>query len=330
MNIFILVEGVERLKTSLGSSYERAFKQNECLTHTIDFDDNKNFIDKVFIKLFNRSFRREIICFKQIKKLTRNKPFDPNIIFILKGSFLNKYSLKYLKNKFPKSKIICFNPDDPFNTKSCTKNIPSNIYLYDHYFIWSKILQKKISQLNTNTSFLDFAYDPLYVRKSIKKKYDVVFIGNSDEHRNNFFQEVSRLFKIQGIKLHIFGNGWENIQNATTHRQEQGEKYFTILSSAIININLLRVQNKNALNMRSYEIPSCDSLMLHEKSDRLAEVFEDSKGFSFASPKELVNICLRLLEDPKRISSIKNKQLETIKYETYSKRVAQILSIIHE
>jgi spore maturation protein CgeB len=99
------------------------------------------------------------------------------------------------------------------------------------------------------------------------------------------------------------------------------------LASAI-NLNVLRMQNKNACNMRTFEIPGCGGFMLHERSSELPGLFRPGiECDDFGTADELrrkIDYYLSHAEERARIASAgRNAALR----QTYTDWAAQVLAV---
>ncbi|GIU70075.1 MAG: hypothetical protein KatS3mg002_1311 [Candidatus Woesearchaeota archaeon] len=173
------------------------------------------------------------------------------------------------------------NPDNPFNTNRISSNclIKKSIPNYDYYFIWSNELKYKLSETYPNTKFiyLPFAVDDFIIpvfNNNFNYCYNLSFIGNSDKER--FFKLNLLLNSHQLIRenLMVFGNGWDSLNFKSIKGQVNGNDYFITFNKTKININILRDQNRDAHNMRTFEIPASCAFMLHEYSKDAIDLFK--------------------------------------------------------
>lgn len=78
-----------------------------------------------------------------------------------------------------------------------------------------------------------------------------------------------------------------------------------LLGSAKMGLNILRPQNEEGHNIRTYEIPATGTLMLSERSRELLNLFvEDKEAVYFSNPDELKQKVEYLLQNPALIKSI--------------------------
>ncbi|MEQ9667665.1 MAG: glycosyltransferase [Coleofasciculus sp. G2-EDA-02] len=98
-----------------------------------------------------------------------------------------------------------------------------------------------------------------------------------------------------------------------------------ILGSARIGLNILRPQNEMGHNIRTFEIPATETLMLSERSQELLKLFkEDREAIYFSSPDELNQKVEYLLQNPNLIQSIAEAGYKKALRYTISARVTEI------
>lgn len=338
MNILYVYEGNSNNLTGLGETFLREMNKNKEI-NIIPF----KFLSLTRNKYFNKFFQvlgvNKLYLNKQNNQLLKsvfNK--NPDVVFVFKGAGLYANVLKKIKLKRKNIKIATFNPDDPFNSKSCKQNIVDAVPLNDFYFIWSMALVRKIKNLGVNSvHYIPFATDTDIVSTPIFEgfKYDITFVGNGDEERLKWIKEIRDMINFSGmkIKLDVFGKKWPNIDGVQIHKGVEGFAYFNVLRHSKVSINILRLQNKNSLNMRTFEIPAAGGIMFHEESKE-AEFFftKDDPVYFFSSPKEFLSKLSFLLENldevQKSTSNLVNKFME-YNY-TYSARINKILECLKQ
>ena len=261
-------------------------------------------------------------------------------LFVVKGTFLLPDTLMEIKKIHPEIKLCCFNPDDPFNNESWGgsnhANIKESISYYDYYFIWSKGLIKKIKAYGVkNVNYRSIGFDNSVIKKfnNIPLKYNLSFIGNSDNERQAWINRSAELIAKNSLikNIDVFGLYWNNYNNITLNGGRYGENYFKVFYESKININILRNQNKGETNMRTFEIPATGNFMLHENSDAAKEFFkEDIDAVYFNSPEELVDKSEYYLKNESlRLKIAQSGYEKSLKSGyTYNDKVKEIIKII--
>ena len=79
----------------------------------------------------------------------------------------------------------------------------------------------------------------------------------------------------------IFGRYWKTVDGFDTKAEIRGNDYFNTIYKSKVNLNVLREQNKNSHNMRTFEIPGAGGFMLHEYSDEVADFFKEGTEVEF-------------------------------------------------
>jgi len=227
-----------------------------------------------------------------IEKKALNGSYD--FLFVMKGTDLKAKTLERIRKKNPDIRLICFNPDDPFNMSSSNQEILKSIPIYDHYCIWTRHLDQKLKQAGAK----DIIYFPFGVDDTIiypvatHYKYELSFVGNGDAERHKIIAEVLQEIKERNLNItvHVFGNNWPKLdQSLEVHGAQYGNDLLETIGATKINLNLLRKQNKAAINMRTFEIPAAGGFMLHEESEEARAFFTKDEALYFSSTRELVD-----------------------------------------
>ncbi|MCX7698099.1 MAG: glycosyltransferase [Candidatus Goldbacteria bacterium] len=297
MKIFI---SGSSFKYGLTMSFFRAFEKEGINNITIFGDEEEYWNDlKIFKNRYTHRIFWKIFSIRINKKfLEKIKEYKPDLILIFKGWFYKPKTIKEIKKILPNSKLICFNPDNPFNTwhHGVSNNwIRKSIPYYDVYFIWGKFLIDKLYKAGAKkVKYLPFGYDleinyPMYIKNDDEKKYygsDIAFIGTYDEERAWWLNQI------KDYNLKIWGNSWwkanKDLQKKWMKKPAYGEEFNKICSSSKIVLNIIRKQNIPSHNMRTFEAPACKSFVLSTRTDEVKEFFEEDKEIVlFSNPEEL-------------------------------------------
>ena len=314
---------------TLEKMYFRAFKKIG-LKVTLYHSDNsvKNIIGKFFEKYLSSIYylfvRKKFVNFF----FKNRKKYD--LVIIFKGLFLNKETIKKLKEK--NIKIVNIFPDNPLNTQVkniSNKNLVNCIEDYDLFCVWSQKIIKKIRKLKPKSHlyYLPFGYDGFIHRKvPPKKKYinTINFIGSYDPARLDFLK------KIRDNDLIIAGNNWrDHIKNEGNYIF--GKKLCSIISSSLISINLLRDQNKSSHNMRTFEVPAMGGLLLTKRSKEQKKFFPENKAsIMYANKKEFLKKINFILKNKNKMSKIRELSYKLSKKHSYTRRAINILKRLND
>lgn len=258
----------------------------------------------------------------ELERIVLKNNYD--YVFVMKGTDLKSTTLKHIKQAKPSLKLMCFNPDDPFNKASSNDDIISSIPLYDYYCIWTKHLDAQLKAAGAQ----HIVYFPFGIDREIiypvtsSYAYDISFIGNGDAERQKLIlglnQEIVK--RDLDIKIHIFGSNWPiSGKQMEVHGQRNDNELLETIGATRINLNLLRKQNKNSINMRTFEIPAAHGFMMHEKSDEAESFFlPNDEVVYFDSIEDLMDKCMYYLENEDKRLSVIQKCTDRIKKNDYS------------
>jgi spore maturation protein CgeB len=266
--------------------------------------------------------------------------FQPKLIIFVKCDDLSKAFYTRLR-RVCKAPIGSFHPDDPLNqtlwlkSGSVHRRALHQIAQCDISFFWSKeVMQRAVTSIGRDCRYLPFAADPAihhFVPNSdndtIRLGSDVCFVGNWDEERERW------LTPIADLGLAIWGGSYwgtrckdERLRNAWRGRPLYGDEMAKACLASKVNLNILRNQNKDACNMRTFEIPACGGFLLHERSAALGEMFRIGvECAEFGTPDELRKTILHYLSAPAERETIADNGHKRSTEHTYLDRATRIL-----
>jgi spore maturation protein CgeB len=323
---------------SIEKMYKRAFKKlgfKVILLHI--YDIQKNLIFRVIWKYFRFfyfiSIRKKIIKYIE----NSNKKYD--LIIIFKGIYINEEFLSLIKKVSNKSKIINIFPDNPFEIDYfkdiSNKNILKNIPYFDHIFIYSNLLLKKLRREypKNRFSYLPFGYDSV-VHKNLKKKsnncvkFDLSFIGTADNER---YEVIKRLDE---FKIILAGDGWNNYKlgkNITYIKKVNFKNFSNLLKRSKVSLNILRKQNETSHNMKTFEIPSMGGLMITNRTLEQNFYFPENKAsLMYGNIKELKSKIRKINTSYKKNNKIQKRSYMIVKKHSYVERAKYLLKKIYE
>ena len=266
---------------SLERMYFRAFKKANCDVKIFYiYNTNKNLFFRFIWKYF------KFLYFYQqrhgLQKYIKKNVNKYDLIIIFKGLYLNKKFIMDLKKICYSSKFVNIYPDNPFD-RSYFNDISNNnsfkaLKYFDYFFIYSKKIQKKLKLFlpRNKIIYLPFAHDPaIHKRKNFfcKNLYDISFIGTADKCRYNIVRQLT------DYKIVIGGNGWDRykqLKNVVYLGGINPQLSATVIRKSTISLNLLRKQNYDSHNMRTFEIPAMGGLMLTKRSAEQNHFFREN------------------------------------------------------
>jgi spore maturation protein CgeB len=332
-NILVVSEESQEY-TAIHQSFVDGFVSNGCKTEVFLAPTYPTLIQKLSGKIaFLKAYQQKQNG-KLLKRYTNLGLFDA--IFVLKGSFISAESLQEIKAQYPEVKLLCFNPDSPFNKRVSPKSCRDIIPYCDGYYYWSKAgLESILNEGAKKAVYLPFATDTkrIYPVKSTEGyKYEVSFVGQGDKERNEQIDlYATYMFKhCPSAMINLFGIKWKvTNENICIHPEQVGVDFLKTIYQSKININLLRLQNKNSINMRTFEIPGAGGFMLHEISEEAKELFiEDKEAVYFSTEEEFFEKVDFYLKNESLRQKIALKGYEKAKSYNYSyqQRAATIIN----
>jgi spore maturation protein CgeB len=254
---------------------------------------------------------------------------DLKILIIFKGIELNTSAYDIIKKK----NIILVNiyTDDPFNFKSNTTssiNIIKNVKNYDVFCIWSEKIKKKLESKYKNNRFyyLPFGYSKekhRNIKKNVYRK-TISFVGSYDQHRYDILKSIKK-------RVNIYGNDWPSFKKHKVYKYLKNQNLSKVIAKSEISLNILKRQNYGAHNMRTFEIPSMNGLMLTTRSYEQNKFFPENKAsLMFKNTKELNRKIDYIFNHPKEVKKIRNKGFFMAKKHNYVERLKCVIRFINE
>jgi spore maturation protein CgeB len=261
--------------------------------------------------------------------------FRPDIVLLIKCHQLPLSFYKHLR-RLVTAKIFAFHPDDPFAVGG--SRALAQMHAVDAYFVWSQQLVDRARANGANAYYLPFASDPDLHHPVPLSDEDrrmcgaqVSFIGNWDAERERWLKPLS------AFRLAIWGSDyWDyrcrdrGVRGAWQGRVAMGQAMVKVVLASAINLNILRIQNKDACNMRTFEIPACGGFMLHERSKDLGALFRIGvECDDFGSEEELLQKVGYYLEHPAERDRIAQLGLLAAARHTYADWARRILELFY-
>jgi spore maturation protein CgeB len=315
----------------LGSnSYElyRAFKKNKnCKVYVLDEKKRNSVYDNVSDSFFAKlMFKLKIpLDWAKLNKLLSLYDYsDINIIFIINGISIKPLTLKRIKIKNPRVKIISFSLDDMYAWHNRSLYYTLTLKYYDLVVTTKSYNVKELTDIGAKSvlflyqGFSKYTHKPHNCLNQEMKK--VLFIGFFEKDR---YESILFLAE-NGIKVHIFGIGWDKVIN--THKNLIihnylliGKEYSREISCSKISLCFLRKVNRDLHTSRSLEIPACKGFMLAERTAEHEELFVDgSEAVFFDSNIDLLRKVVFYLDNEDIRVSIANKGYFRCLREDYS------------
>ena len=279
-----------------------------------------------------------------VRELAR---LQPDLVLFLKTDGLTSAAYRGIRLA-TKAKLAAFHPDDPFNTGRRRllrkRGGPSHrrarvqMRSVDVYLTWSQDLVRRTRAAGAReVHYVPFACDPaLHPRVSADEvpdelRADVVFIGTWDAERERW---LTALASLEGVDFALWGSAWDThcknpaLVGAWRKRPLMGLEMARAVAGGAIHVNILRMQNKNAHNMRTFEIPCAGGFMLHERSAEAAAFFPPGEACDdFATPEELCDKVRSYLADPEARRRIAEAGYQVARRHTYTDWARRVLAL---
>lgn len=281
-----------------GSNAGGMFKALSRQGHLIDIVDEYYYISfhasNITSKVVQRSIRHvQVREFNQAIR-TAIDLFNPDVVFVYKGRFVQPETLDYAKSKG--KKLALFYPD--VSMKAHGKYIPLNIPRFDIVFTTKTFGITDMQNFYgvTNAHFIPHGFDP-----EIHRKYeiseqdmrnfgcDVSFIGTYSAKKERLLQKIKE--QLPGVDLKIWGGQWEKcsvsiLQDSIQHSTVLGDLYAIAIQCSRINLGILHEQVTGAssgdlITSRTFHIPGSGGFMLHERNEESVQYFIDNEEVGF-------------------------------------------------
>ena len=259
-----------------------------------------------------------------------------NLIIIFKLLYLNKKFASQIKSICKNSKLINIFTDNPFDTNYfkdiSNKNILNSITEFDNIFIFSKKILKLLKKKYPNNSFsyLPFAYDPFYHKKNknFKIQYDISFVGTADNERYTLINSLKE------YSIILAGDGWKKYnlpKNIRYVSNADARNYSFLISKSKFSLNILRKQNKDSHNMKTFEIPSMGGLQLTEKNRDQNNFFPENRAcVMYRNIKDIKLIINKYNKNFKKYNKIRKKGYAIARKNSYKDRIRFLMKTIYD
>ncbi len=244
----------------------------------------------------------------------------PDVIFLLKAEQINFRAIRYFYSQ--NIRIFNFYPDSPFSfhNGNSNSNILRSLPFYETFFCWNERFNYSLQTAGARSvKYLPFFADQeLFYPEKIEQKYDISFVGAWDEKRELLLNLVAQKFADKAI--FIAGPNWQNATSEALkpficHKSLTQAEMRTVFCQTKINLNILKEQNKDSINMRTFEIPSCGAFMLNEDSIDQKSYFEPHVEAEYFNEQNLTEKIIFYLKNDNERSKIAKQGFEkNIKY----------------
>lgn len=273
---------------------------------------------------------------KLINKLLINEIdiYKPDILFISKGVNICPETILIFKKK--NIVVANWNPDDFFNKLNSSKNLQSSLTHFDYVFSARKhLFDEYIDNGIKNPKYVEWYYIPWLHKKHDKQltiNNVITFIGTYSKRRESILMKIEEKFPIE-----IWGSGWllsslRFKKNVTIKNQFLEQKHFPkIISSSLINLNILTKENRDLTNLKIFEITASNGLLLTENNTTSNSILGDNVFYFDFNNTEKLNETIKHIFTNSNSTILENMiansyQNITMNENSIKHRVEQILN----
>jgi|ERR1044071_2512970 hypothetical protein len=323
-------------ETWYGSDARAAFAALRRLGHSVQVLDENNYVplywqtkvSKGIRKIFRPLFVRELLL-DACRHIGR---FKPHCLFVFKGNWVHPEVVDYCRRQGVST--ANYYPDVSFLSHG--PYIPRTLPRYDRVFTAKTYGVGDMQSLLglDNVSFLAPGYDPelhrpveLSAEEQETFGCDVAFIGTWSPKKEAMLAALRR--ELPHIKMKIWGSQWgksrsNNLQECIMGDSVIGNEYVKAICGSSICLGLLSEQGRGAssgdlITARTFQIPACRTLMLHERNPEVLQYFAEGREAAFFStPSEAAQMIRYFLSRPREREEVALNGLKRVRQDGYS------------
>jgi spore maturation protein CgeB len=258
---------------------------------------------------------------------------EADLVLVIKGHRFSATTVDRIRESSG-APVVNFYPDDPFSDQRSNRLAygPNVLAAYDVCFTFARHLMPAYERAAAQAiHYLPFARDPSLhspATTSTPPAFDVVFVGNLDAHRVGFLDVLAGDYRVG-----VFGERTREtvprrsaLAKATFLPAAYGNDLARALASGAISLNVMRPQNANSHNMRSFESPACGAFTLSQRTSELGELFVEGEEIAcFTTADELRDAVARYLADTRARAAIAAAGFARVRDDTYARRAGELL-----
>lgn len=175
----------------------------------------------------------------------------PSVIIFAKTPYIPASEVRRLSTIAP---TVCWNADSPFDSAPSNSggSILEALTAFDAYVTWSSSLATSLADLRDRVYRLPFAWDPKLGCSATSpsppaSSGDVVFVGTVSPERQAILRRLAPLRPV------VYGGGWDD-PLIDSRPPVYGTDFARVVEGAKWALNLLRPQNRDSHNMRTFEL----------------------------------------------------------------------------
>jgi spore maturation protein CgeB len=259
--------------------------------------------------------------------------YNPDLLLVNKGTNILPGYIEKLSKKGIKT--ANWTLDEPFGAVNSFNRI-GNIAEYDYFFVFDPYYVPKLKEINPNSYYLPCAADPEDTNKEVipvsdrTYPYDVAFVGSHDKKREDLLKDYAAYnIKVAGFR---WGGITGELKGKVDPQIYAGPGMCRIFNQSKVNINIHAPHSIEGVNIRTFEIPACNSFQLCDYYSEIPKLFEMGKEIvCYRDKKELKELVDYYIDDTnkeerKRIGAagcVRVKKEHTVRH-----RIEEIVRIV--
>ena len=254
----------------------------------------------------------------------------PDLVFVVNGDNLQASTISYFRKQ---SKVIIWFFDSITRlVPYCKENakVADLVYCYEQEDI--PLLQKE----GIKPQFLPQAVDTqlYYPIEGTDKKYDIVFAGEiwGSKKRQHLLNALIEHFPDKHIRIvgrykiptkNFFAWLFRKHRDIYTNKNASAEELNRLYNESRVVLNIHHEQQKNGANPKVYEIMASGAWQVCDRNPYIESTFKSAPILLYDDVEDMVKQIEIALQEPKA-----NYPEEMIKQNTFSERIAQVLSML--
>jgi spore maturation protein CgeB len=263
--------------------------------------------------LFLRSLERRLV------------EFAPELILVVKGRFITRASIDRIRARIG-CPLLNYYPDHPLWPGHGDPALIAALRSYDEVVVWADHVAAALDSSGVNTRVVGFGFDPgTYAPPAalLARRYDAVLIGQRYEERASFVSALS------GMQALISGVGWKHTEGGDSvfvdAKTFRGDEICRLYWHSAVALNILAPWNVPAHNMRTFEIPASETVMVATRTPEHERLFGDDAAILVDTPDEARARILALLDDDDGLHATAVRGRKAVAPFTYASRMDEIL-----
>ena len=283
--------------------------------HAPGINYHPSLLERVFYRLGYPEDKQRVN--QQLIEKVKQEKF--NVLWVEKCLCLWPKILRQIKAIQPNIILVWYSGDDMFARHNQSAYFRTGLSLYD-LVVTTKSYNCDLDELPAlgakRVYFVDKGFDkhlhaPIELTEYDRERFgaDVGFIGTFEQERASSMLYLAE----HGIKVRIWGNGWQQFSKLHPHINLQIENkpiyvqdYQKAICATKINLCFLRKLNRDLQTDRTMEIPACSAFMLAERTTEHLRLFEENKEAVFFDNSDndelLTKVKHYLAHDEERLS----------------------------